>query len=219
MGETCGMTPGQAVTADAVLKARNLHLWRGERHVLRGVSCELGAGEALHVYGPNGSGKTSLLRVICGLLRAEEGEVLWRGVPIHAANSAYHSSIAYLAHDAALKGDLTPVENLRFSVGIKRALPEAESRAMLSDLGVSDCADLPSRVMSAGQRRRVALSRVLLSQASLWILDEPFTNLDRLSSETISKALAAHLAVGGLAVVAAHQGLELRSGTVRQLGL
>jgi heme exporter protein A len=219
MGETCGMTLAQSVTADAVLKACNVHLWRGERHVLRGVSCELGAGEALHVYGPNGSGKTSLLRVICGLLRAEEGEVLWQGVPIHAANSAYHSSIAYLAHDTALKGDLTPAENLRFSVGVRRALSEAEIRAMLSDLGVADCADLPSRVLSAGQRRRVALSRVLLSRASLWVLDEPFTNLDRLSSETISMALAAHLEAGGLALIAAHQGLDLRSGRVRQLGL
>ena len=120
------------MTADAsFLRARNLHLWRGERHVLRGVSCALDAGEALHVYGPNGSGKTSLLRVICGLLQAEEGEVLWQGVSIHDANSAYHASIAYLAHDTALKGDLTPVENLRFSVGVRRELTEQEIRAML----------------------------------------------------------------------------------------
>jgi heme exporter protein A len=208
------------VTADAsFLRARNLHLWRGERHVLRGVSCTIDAGEVLHVYGPNGSGKTSLLRVICGLLHAEEGEVLWQGLSIHDANSAYQTSIAYLAHDTALKGDLTPVENLRFSVGMKRALAADEIRAMLGDLGVADCADLPSRVLSAGQRRRVALSRVLLSRARLWILDEPFTNLDGVSSEQISSALASHLDTGGLALIAAHQGLQLRSGTVRQLGL
>jgi len=201
------------------LKASNLHLWRGERHVLRGISCELAAGEALHVYGPNGSGKTTLLRVMCGLLRVEEGEVLWRGIPIHSANSSFHASLAYLAHDTALKGDLTSVENLRFSVGVRRALSDSEIRAMLSDLGVGDCADLPARVLSAGQRRRVALSRVLLSQASLWILDEPFTNLDSLSSETISMALSSHLEAGGMAMIAAHQGLALRSGRVRQLGL
>jgi heme exporter protein A len=208
------------VTADAsFLRARNLHLWRGERHVLRGVSCTIDAGEVVHVYGPNGSGKTSLLRVICGLLHAEEGEVLWQGVSIHDANSAYLASIAYLAHDTALKGDLTPVENLRFSVGMRRELAVEEIRAMLGDLGVADCADLPSRVLSAGQRRRVALCRVLLSRARLWILDEPFTNLDGVSSEQISSALASHLDTGGLALIAAHQGLRLRSGTVRQLGL
>ena len=187
--------------------------------MLRGVSCTIDAGEVLHVYGPNGSGKTSLLRVICGLLHAEEGEVLWQGDSIHDANSAYHASIAYLAHDTALKGDLTPVENLRFSVGMRRELAADEIRAMLGDLGVADCADLPSRVLSAGQRRRVALCRVLLSRARLWILDEPFTNLDGVSSEQISSALASHLDTGGLALIAAHQGLQVRSGTVRQLGL
>jgi heme exporter protein A len=208
------------VTAEASsLRARNLQLWRGERHVLRGISCAIDAGEALHVYGPNGSGKTSLLRVICGLLHAEEGEVLWQGVSIHDANSAYHASIAYLGHDTALKGDLTPVENLRFSVGVRRELTEEEIRAMLGDLGVADCADLPSRVLSAGQRRRVALCRVLLSRARLWVLDEPFTNLDGISSEQIANALATHLDAGGLALIAAHQGLQLRSGRVRQLGL
>ena len=145
--------------------------------------------------------------------------MLWQGLSIHDANSAYHASIAYLAHDTALKGDLTPVENLRFSVGMRRELAADEIRAMLGDLGVADCADLPSRVLSAGQRRRVALCRVLLSRARLWILDEPFTNLDGVSSEQISSALASHLDTGGLALIAAHQGLELRSGTVRQLGL
>ena len=202
-----------------MLSASNLQLWRGERHVLRGVSCSIGAGEVLHVHGPNGSGKTTLLRVICGLLQAEEGEVRWQGVPIHEANSAYHADIAYLAHDTALKGDLTPVENLRYSVGLKRSLPEDEVHAMLSDLGVGHFAQLPARVLSAGQRRRVALCRVLLSRARFWVLDEPFTNLDASSSEQIASALATHLNNGGLALVAAHQGLELRSGRISQLAL
>jgi heme exporter protein A len=205
--------------AEPLLSASNLQLWRGERHVLRGVSCSISAGEALHVYGPNGCGKTTLLRVICGLLRAEEGEVRWQGVSIHEANSIYHADIAYLAHDTALKGDLTPVENLRYSVGLKRSLSDAEILAMLTDLGVGECAQLPSRVLSAGQRRRVALCRVLLARARFWVLDEPFTNLDATSSEQIASALATHLNNGGLALVAAHQGLELRSGRVSQLAL
>lgn len=202
-----------------LLSVARLHLWRGDRHVLRGVSLAIHSGEALHVWGPNGVGKTSLLRVICGLLHAEEGEVAWNGVPIHDANSEFLSALAYLAHDTALKGDLTTLENLRFSVGLRRTVADAELRAMLVELEVEQCADLPCRVLSAGQRRRVALARVLLSRAPLWVLDEPFTNLDTASSDRITAALGEHLERGGLALVAAHQGLNLRMGRVTRLGL
>ena len=202
-----------------MLKATNLQLWRGERHVLRGLSFEIGAGEALHVSGPNGVGKTSLLRVICGLLQAEEGEVSWQGVPTRAANSAYLQALAYLAHDTALKGDLTAIENLRFSVGLKRRLADSDAHAMLDELGIASCADLPCRVLSAGQRRRVALCRVLLSDARFWVLDEPFTNLDTASSAHVAQALGRHLEAGGLALIAAHQGLNLPERALRRLEL
>lgn len=202
-----------------MLKAANLQLWRGERHVLRGVSFEIGAGEALHVSGPNGVGKTSLLRVICGLLQAEEGEVSWNGVPTGAANSAYLQALAYLAHDTALKGDLTAIENLRFSVGLKRRLADSDAHAMLDELGIGSCAHLPCRVLSAGQRRRVALCRVLLSDARFWVLDEPFTNLDTASSAHVAQALGRHLEAGGLALIAAHQGLNLPERALRRLEL
>lgn len=202
-----------------MLKATNLQLWRGERHVLRGLSFEIDAGEALHVSGPNGVGKTSLLRVVCGLLHPEEGEVRWNDVPTGSANSAYLGALAYLAHDTALKGDLTALENLRFSVGLKRRLADSEALAMLEELGVADCAHLPCRVLSAGQRRRVALCRVLLSEARLWVLDEPFTNLDTASSAHVAQALGRHLETGGLALIAAHQGLNLPERAVRSLVL
>lgn len=206
-------------TLNPLLAATRLHLWRGDRHVLRDVSLAIHPGEALHVWGPNGVGKTSLLRVICGLLQAEEGGVTWSGVSIHEANSEFLAALAYLAHDTALKGDLTALENLRFSVGLRRAVTDAELRAMLVDLEVEQCADLPCRVLSAGQRRRVALARVLLSRAPFWVLDEPFTNLDAASSDRITAALGEHLERGGLALVAAHQGLNLRAGSVTRLGL
>lgn len=202
-----------------IVLARNVHLWRGERHVLRGISFEIHRGEALHVWGPNGAGKTSLLRVVCGLLHPEEGEVRWNGSPIGAANSEYLAELTYLAHDTALKGDLSAIENLRYSVGLKIAVDDQQIESMLTDLGVQECARLPCRVLSAGQRRRVALGRVLLARARFWVLDEPFTNLDAASSAYVSTAIARHLDSGGLALIAAHQGLQLQSGVVNQLGL
>lgn len=202
-----------------MLKATNLHLWRGERHVLRGVSFEIRSGEALHVSGPNGVGKTSLLRVVCGLLPAEEGEIYWDDVATRAANSAYLQALAYLAHDTALKGDLTAVENLRFSVGLKRRMTHHELHSVLGQLSIEDCAHLPCRVLSAGQRRRVALCRILLLDAQLWVLDEPFTNLDAASSAHVADTLRKHLQSGGLALIAAHQGLSLPERVVRRLEL
>jgi heme exporter protein A len=201
------------------LAGEGLQLWRGERHVLRGVSFALQAGQALHVCGPNGAGKTTLLRVACGLLHPEEGAVTWKGGDIRAAGSVFLSALAYLGHEPALKGDLTAVENLRFDIGLRHAVRDGALHATLAELGVPDCADLPCRVLSAGQRRRVALARVLLTDAPLWILDEPFTNLDVASSERISAALAAHLRRGGCALVAAHQGLNLPAGVVTRLEL
>jgi len=196
-----------------------LQLWRGERHVLRGVSLSIRPGEALHVWGPNGAGKTSLLRVICGLLHAEEGEVTWNGISIQEEESRYLEYLSYLSHDTALKGDLTTLENLQFSVGMRRDVEQSELLEMLEELEIGHCADLPCRVLSAGQKRRVALARVLLSRSGLWVLDEPFTNLDAASSDRVSQLLADHLERGGLALIAAHQSLDLRAGTVTRLGL
>jgi heme exporter protein A len=187
--------------------------------VLRGIGFSVDNGEALHVSGPNGSGKTTLLRLVCGLLHAEEGELRWKGHAVREVQADFVRSLAWLAHDTALKGDLSAAENLRFAVGMTRRLPAEAVLAMLADLGVADCADLPCRVLSAGQKRRVALCRVLLSEAPLWVLDEPFTNLDVASTERMSEALSVHIAAGGAAIVAAHQGLSLRAGRVSRLAL
>ena len=166
-------------------------------------------GELLHVTGPNGTGKTTLLRVVCGLLRPEGGSVAWRGVPIDAAPLEYQRELAYASHDAALKGDLTALENLRFAVGLKRRVTTEELTGWLQRTGVAACADLPARVLSAGQRRRVAMARVLAFRAPLWLLDEPYTNLDAAGSELLSELLAAHVAGGGVAVVVAHHDLDV----------
>ncbi len=191
------------------LAVEDIHVWRGDRHVLKGVSLQLGRGELLHVWGPNGAGKSTLLRVICGLLRPEQGTVSWAGEPIARNPAVYHLALAYASHEPALKADLTALENLRFAVGLKRRVDDAELRASLAETGVLTCADLPARVLSAGQRRRVALARVLAVRANLWLLDEPYTNLDASGAQLLSGLLEQHRDRGGSALIVAHQTLVL----------
>jgi heme exporter protein A len=202
-------------TAADGLDVQGVHVWRGERHVLKAVSLHIEPHEVLHISGRNGSGKTTLLRVVCGLLRPEQGRVSWRGQSISEVRIAYQQALAYASHEPALKGDLTALENLRFMVGLKRRASAAELSACLQRTGVERCADLPVRVLSAGQRRRVAMARVLGMRAPLWLLDEPFTNLDAGGSETIAALIAEHVSSGGMAVVVAHQELELPTAARR----
>jgi heme exporter protein A len=186
-----------------------VHVWRGERHVLKGVSMQAAPGDLVHVSGPNGTGKTTLLRVITGLLQPEQGRVTWCAKAIDRSRTAYQSALAYLSHEPALKGDLTALENLMFSVGLKRRVSAEELHACLSRAGVAQCAHLPARVLSAGQRRRVAMARVLAMRASLWLLDEPFTNLDARGAEFVSALLLHHVRESGIAVVVAHHDLQV----------
>jgi heme exporter protein A len=196
-------------TAVDGLGVENVHVWRGDRHVLKGVSLTLRPRQLLHIRGPNGTGKTTLLRVVCGLLRPELGLVWWLGNSIASVRGDYQAALAYASHEPALKADLTALENLRFAVGLKRRVTADELRASLGRTGVAACADLPARVLSAGQRRRVAMARVLAMSASLWLLDEPFTNLDAAGTELISGLLHEHVLQGGLALVVAHHDLKL----------
>jgi heme exporter protein A len=182
------------------------------------VSLKLEAGEIVHVRGPNGTGKTTLLRVASGLLRPEQGSVRWGGRAIGEVRAEYQAALAYASHEPALKSDLTGLENLRFTVGLKRAVTDADLRAALEYAGVAACAELPARVLSAGQRRRVAMARVLAMRAALWLLDEPFTNLDAVGVQLLMQILDEHLGSGGSALVVAHQALSL-SRPVRLLDL
>lgn len=197
------------------LCVEKVHVWRGDRHVLRGVSLDLHPGELMHVSGPNGTGKTTLLRVVSGLLRPEKGSVAWQGRSIAATAVEYQAALAYASHEPALKSDLTALENLRFTVGLKRRVTAAELRSSLERTGVGACADLPARVLSAGQRRRVAMARVLAFQADLWLLDEPYTNLDGSGSSLLSALLAEHVGQGGVALVVAHHDLNVAVQTRR----
>ena len=192
-----------------MLTVQGLHLWRGDRHVLRNVSFDVAAGQCALLTGRNGAGKTTLLRAIAGLLEPEEGQVSWRGQPARATRDAFHSDLAYLGHEPALKGDLTGVENLRYSVGIRRDVKAEEIRAALARTGAAAFGDRLVRTLSAGQRRRIALAGVLLANATLWLLDEPTTNLDADGQQLVAELATEQLARGGMIVAAVHHSLPL----------
>lgn len=202
-----------------MLKVSGLHLWRGDRHVLRGVSFEGQPGQCVLLTGRNGAGKTSLIRVIAGLLEAEEGEVRWRGEPTRSNRHGFNVELAYLGHEPPLKGDLNGQENLRFSVGIRRPVGTAEIDAALTRTGAQSFADRAVRTLSAGQRRRVALAGVLLAQARLWLLDEPTTNLDADGQQLVADLIGEQLARDGLVVAAVHHSLPLPAARVLPLEL
>ena len=203
----------------ARLEARDINCWRGERHILRDVSFAVGAGEFLKITGPNGVGKTTLLRVVCGLLPAESGVVEWRGRRVSSSNDEYHLDMAYLGHLNSLKADLTARENLRFLAGLRQSLADSEIDAALERVGILSRGDLAARSLSAGQKRRLALARLLLSGALLWILDEPVTNLDVAGIALVEDLVREHVGRGGLALAAAHQRLLDDEPFLRRLEL
>ena len=201
------------------LIAENLHLWRGEQHVLRGLSFVLARGQCLQIMGANGSGKTTLLRALCGLVPLEEGQVRWQGQLVAGSPHGFHTDLGYLGHDNGLKPDLTAVENLRFATQLRRRVGTDEIVAALERTGIADCHATLLRRLSAGQRRRVALARIVLTQAPLWVLDEPSANLDPRGQSLVTDLLAAHLTRSGMAVVATHQALGLSAPQLVSMAL
>ena len=201
------------------LTADNLQLWRGEQHVLRGVGLAVAGGQCLQVAGANGAGKTTLLRALCGLVPLEAGRICWRGSDVAADREAFHSELNYLGHDNGLKGDLTAAENLYYAAALRCAVSAQDIAAALARTGMSEYAGQLLRRLSAGQRRRVALARLALTAAALWVLDEPGSNLDAQGQGLLLGLLQEHLTGGGAAVVAIHQGLDLPAAQLRSLTL
>jgi heme exporter protein A len=203
----------------ALLEARAINCWRGDRHILRDVSFSVRTGEFLKITGPNGVGKTTLLRIVCGLLPAESGDIEWRGHSLRGVSDEFHADMAYLGHLNSLKADLTARENLRFLAGLRQDLAPEDIDAALDRVGILSRGDLPSRSLSAGQKRRLALARLLLAQATLWILDEPVTNLDSAGIDLVEELVHEHMRRGGLAIAAAHQRLLDDAPSLRRLEL
>lgn len=187
--------------------------------MLHGLSFELGPGQAVELRGANGSGKTSLLRLLAGLAPSSAGEVRWDGQPVRPGDLACARRMAYLGHHNALSADLSAIENLRFSRQLHDAADGATPAQALQALGLAALAERPVRQLSQGQRRRLALARVWMSRRPLWLLDEPCAALDRASQGLFDELLGAHLDAGGAAVVATHRALGVPAAALRPLDL
>lgn len=203
------------------LEARALGCIRGERRLFRGLGFTVEPGQALVVEGPNGTGKSSLLRLLAGFLKPADGQVLWDGTDIVEEPGAHRSRTAWIGHLDALKPPLSATENLRFwraalDGGQKQ---RASVRRAADRLGLDHVADLPARYLSAGQRRRLALARLVLMRRPLWLLDEPTTALDAEGAAVFRVLLENHLHHGGSAVIASHLDLGLPNISRLRLGI
>jgi len=197
-----------------LLSGTDLCLLRGERCLFKDLKFALSAGQLMLVQGPNGSGKTSLLRAIAGLTGLEDGYISWQGVRTDKDRQPFSAEVVWMGHRVGFKGDLTLIENLRFETGLRPATP-GDLDEILDRLGLARLTQLPMRFLSAGQQRRVALARMLISDARVWLMDEPFANLDADGHDLVLELIAEHLAKNGICVLAAHQDIELEAPTHR----
>jgi len=198
-----------------MLTATQLACSRGERRLFGDLSFSVEPGGWLHVTGENGAGKTTLLRTLVGLSPADAGEIRWDGIPVREHRDEFHRLLIYLGPQAALKDELSSLENLQLALALEgQPIKESEALAALDTMGLRGREDLPARYLSAGQKRRVLLARLLLRRAPLWVLDEPFNALDKAAVELLGVLLEAHLERGGMVVLTSHQAVPIANGEV-----
>jgi heme exporter protein A len=203
-----------------LLSIHQLQCRRGERELFNGVEVSLKPGELLQVEGANGSGKTSLLRIVAGLSEAANGEIRWQNESIADLAEDYFRALLYLGHAAAIKDELTTLENLQLTLQLSgEKTTAANAKQALTDAGLKDRLHLSAKYLSQGQRRRVALARLCLSQRPLWILDEPFTALDVGAVEWVAGLIAKHLDGDGIVLFTTHQDVPIPSHSPRKLKL
>jgi len=207
-------------TNPAKLTVDTLSCVRGDRVLFRDLSFALSAGSLLHLKGQNGSGKTTLLRALANLLMPESGQILWDGEPIRKLREDYTRHLLYLGHLNGIKGDLTAVENLRIAATLDgHRLDEPRAWQILGDIGLRGHEDLPSKYLSQGQKRRVALARLFANNAQLWILDEPFTALDVAAVDLLQELIGRHVEKGGIAILTTHQAVDMIDADTRCIEL
>ena len=187
--------------------------------MFQGLSFSLRVGEFLHIQGANGSGKTTLLRTLCGLSMPIEGEIRWHGSAINALQENYRRALCYVGHHNGIQGEFTTAENLALYHGLAGDTGGIPIPEVLAQLGLAGVSHLPTKLLSQGQKRRLALARFLIAHKPLWIMDEPITALDVRSATLINALFAAHLDQGGLIVLTSHQEVNLVTHPVRTLSL
>ncbi|MBK1703996.1 cytochrome c biogenesis heme-transporting ATPase CcmA [Halochromatium glycolicum] len=203
-----------------MLDVTDLACRRGDRQLFRSLSFQVPAQTLLHVRGRNGSGKTTLLRALCGLLRPDAGRIRWKGKSIGELAEDYNRDLLYFGHLNGIKADLTGLENLRIARTLDQD-PVGDDAILdaLARIGLEGFEDLPTRMLSQGQKKRVALTRLILSKAPLWILDEPFTALDVDAVDLLQQLIAEQVADGGSVVLTTHQEVPLTQGAIQRLTL
>ncbi|MCF6202414.1 MAG: cytochrome c biogenesis heme-transporting ATPase CcmA [Methylococcaceae bacterium] len=202
-----------------MLEIKNLFCERDERTLFEGLSFILNQSEVLQIEGQNGSGKTTLLRILCGLSDAFEGEVLWHGKNIEEDRENFYQALLYVGHLSGVKGTLTAEENLAWMSQLDPSLNQINIPEALEKVGLYGYEDIPCHTLSAGQQRRVGLARLYLSSAPLWILDEPFTALDKKGVAEKEVLIAQHVQAGGSIILTTHHNLSIPDKEVRCLNL
>ena len=200
-----------------MLEAVDLECVRGDRPLFSHLSFVLKPGELLHVTGVNGSGKTTLLRTLCGLTRPQVGEIRWDSTAINQLGDDYHAQLAYIGHANGIQGDLTPKENLSVASSLSGNADIAAIAQTLERLGLAAYLHFPAKILSQGQKRRLALARLMVEHKPLWILDEPLSGLDVDSVSLMTAILMEHLARGGLIIITSHQDIDVRTKTTLQI--
>ncbi len=201
------------------ITASGLECIRNDLTLFSNLEITVNAGEILQVDGANGSGKTSLLRIICGLAQPHAGNVFWNGSDINTLGADYLKEINYVGHNNGIKSELTPLENLNIAMALKTETNNFTPLNVLEHMGIITLKDTPVAKLSSGQRRRVALARLLISQTSLWILDEPFTALDETGKDLVQKMIENHTENLGIVIVVTHENLRISENKIKKINL